>query len=109
MLQCKKLQYYAKQNGIEDYHKVVLTDEDCKFICDSVGVKSVSSCSVEQRLDILISRIMDDPGFMAAHRSPDVSEDLFLIRCGDYAATEIFKAYADKHNLKHGSQSDGSS
>lgn len=107
MLQCKKLQYYAKQNGIEDYRNVKLTDEDCRFICDSVGVKSVSSSSVNQRLDILISCIMDDPEFRATHRSPDVSEDLFLIRCGDYAAVEIFKAYADKHNLKQCSQSDG--
>lgn len=100
MLQWKKLQYYAKQNGIEDYREIRLNDEDCEYICSSVGIKSVPSSSIGGRFDYLISHIMDDSGYIGAHRSPGVSEDLLLIRCGDYAAIDAFKAYATKNNLK---------
>ncbi len=100
MLQWKKLQYYAKQNGIEDYRGIRLTDEDCDYICSSVGISPVSSSSVGERFDVLISHVMDDTGFRDAHRRPGVSEEVFLIRCGDYAAMDVFKAYAVKHNLK---------
>ena len=39
---------------------------------------------------------MDDPGFIEAHRHEGVSDEVFLIRCGDYAANEVFKAYTNQ-------------
>lgn len=99
MLQWKKLQYYARQNGIEDYRKVKLTDDDCEYICSTVGISPVSSASVSQRFDILVSHVMDDLAYRDARRNPNVSEEIFLIRCGDYAAMDVFKAYAAKHHL----------
>ena len=42
---------------------------------------------------------MDDLAYRGARRNPNVSEEIFLIRCGDYAAMDVFKAYAAKHHL----------
>lgn len=99
MLQWKKLQYYAKQNGIENQQKVRLTDDDCEYICKAVGVPVVTSFEIDGKFDPLISYVMDDPGFREAHRNAGVSEEVFLIRCGDYASVEVFRAYASKHGL----------
>lgn len=94
MLQRKKLDYYAKQYGIEDFASVKLTDEDCDRICKAVGVRTYKAAEVDRSFNTLISFVMDDPDFIESHRTKGVSEEIFLIRCGDYAAKEVFKAYS---------------
>ncbi len=94
MLQRKKLEYYAKQYGIENFSSIKLSDEECDRICKAVGVRSYRAAEVDRNLGTLISFVMDDPDFIQAHRKEGVSEDVFLIRCGDYAAKEVFKAYS---------------
>ena len=96
MLQGKKLQYYGNKYGIENYALVRLTDGDCERICRAVGVATVRAADIGGKLDELIAIVMDDPDFIAAHRHEGVSEEVFLIRCGDYAADEVFKAYTSQ-------------
>jgi hypothetical protein len=96
MLQRKKLQYYGRQYGIENYAIITLTDEDCERICKAVGVPAVRAADIGGKFDELISIVMDDPGFIEAHRHEGVSDEVFLIRCGDYAANEVFKAYTNQ-------------
>ena len=94
MLQRKKLQYYGRQYGIQQI--ITLTDEDCERICKAVGVPVVKAADIGGKFDELISIVMDDPGFIEAHRHEGVSDEVFLIRCGDYAANEVFKAYTNQ-------------
>ena len=101
MLQRKKLQYYGRQYGIENYAIITLTDEDCELammerIPDKPGVPVVKAADIGGKFDELISIVMDDPGFIEAHRHEGVSDEVFLIRCGDYAANEVFKAYTNQ-------------
>ena len=79
MLQRKKLQYYGRQYGIENYAVITLTDEDCERICKAVGVPVVKAADIGGKFDELISIVMDDPGFIEAHRHEGVSDEVFLI------------------------------
>ena len=94
MLQRKKLEFYAKQYGIEDFASIRLSDEECDRICKAVGVRTYKAAEVDRNIGTLISFVMDDPAFIEAHRKQGVNEEIFLIRCGDYAAKEVFKAYS---------------
>ncbi|MCQ2085596.1 MAG: hypothetical protein MJZ21_05570 [archaeon] len=96
MLQRKKLEYYAKQNGIEDLASIKLTDDDCRRICDTVGVRFYPAADIGCNICKLIESIMDDKDFIESHRKPDTPTEIFLIRCGDYAAMEVFKAYVNQ-------------
>ena len=42
MMPRKKLEYYAKQNGIEDFVKIKLTEDECAKICEAIGIKAYS-------------------------------------------------------------------
>lgn len=93
MLQKKKLAYYAKQCGIEEYGKIVLSEADCEKICKAVGVPLIHARDINGDFNTLISIVMERPEFIEAHRRTDMPEDLFRMRCGDYAAKEVFAAY----------------
>lgn len=97
MLQKKKLEYYARQYGIGNLSDVVLTDGDCERICGAVGIPVYPAKDFGGNIATLIAVVMDNEGFIARHRSDNgVPEDLFLMRCGDYAAREVFAAYTQK-------------
>lgn len=96
MLQKKKLEYYARQNGIEDLASIKLTDADCERICKATGVQFYPARDVGGDIATLIAVIMDNPDFIEAHRKGNEQSEIFLLRCGDYAAMEVFKAYANQ-------------
>ena len=81
MMPRKKLEYYAKQNGIEDFVKIKLTEDECAKICGG----SVS---------MLIDRVMDDEGFNVANTKAGMPDDYNIARMPDYAAIAVFKALA---------------
>ena len=69
-----------------------------QYSCSSVRSSNTTedSTDIGGKFDELISIVMDDPGFIEAHRHEGVSDEVFLIRCGDYAANEVFKAYTNQ-------------
>ena len=61
---------------------------------ESEDIRTYKAAEVDRNIGTLISFVMDDPAFIEAHRKQGVNEEIFLIRCGDYAAKEVFKAYS---------------
>ena len=89
MMPRKKLEYYAKQNGIEDFVKIKLTEDECAKICEAIGIKDCGGS-----VSMLIDRVMDDEGFKAANTKAGMPDDYNIARMPDYAAMAVFKALA---------------
>lgn len=94
MMPRKKLEYYARQNGVEDFEKIKLTEEECAEICRAIGIRTYGLKDCGGRLSALIDRVMDDADFKAANIRPDMTEDYNSARIPDFAAIAVFKAYA---------------
>ena len=93
MMPRKKLVYYANKHGVA-YSNMKLTDDEPKQICSGVGSKYYSSKDCGGSVSTLIDCVMDDGEFRNRHRKDGVAEDLFEMRCADYAADEVMAAVA---------------
>ena len=91
MLPRKKLEYYAKKNGIEDFSAIRLSDDDCRRICEAVGSNVYGMDDTGGKISELIDRVMDDAKFKAKHANPSLPEDFMSARLSDYAAEEVMK------------------
>lgn len=94
MMPRKKLEYYAKQNGIEDFVKIKLTEDECAKICEAIGIKAYGLKDCGGSVSMLIDRVMDDEGFKAANIKAGMPDDYNIARMPDYAAIAVFKALA---------------
>lgn len=94
MMPRKKLEYYAKQNGIEDFAKIRLTEDECAEICEAAGVRVYGLGDCGGSVSRLIDCVMDDEDFRASNSREGVSEDYNAARIPDYAAAAVFRALA---------------
>ena len=110
MLPRKKLDYYARNHGIQYFAAVKMTPEDISEICRVVGSKQYGFSDCGGRLSQLIDLVTDDPLFAEKHRTrlesegKTVQEDFFAMRLADYAADEVMAAYGNIHSSECGNE-----
>lgn len=103
MIPRKKLNYYARNHGIQYFAAVKMTPEDISEVCRIVGSNPYGFPDCGGRLSQLIDLVMDDEMFVAKHRAKlesegkTLHEDFFAMRLADYAADEVMAAYSSLH------------
>ncbi len=94
MMPRKKLEYYAKQNGIGDFAEIRLTEDECAEICRAAGVRMYGIGECGGSVSRLIDCVMDDGDFRASNSKEGLPEDYNAARMPDYAAMAVFRALA---------------
>ena len=106
MLPRKKLEFYAQKHGVEYFASIRMNEDDVARISEVVGSRALTMSDCGGRLSTFIDCVTDDAKYrekIRARMSANgkmPSEEMFLIRMGDYAADEVMAAYAALHPAK---------